>query len=67
MPNDNFANPTISPIKNNPLQVIVTKTLRKLKIKKKLFKTMSKRLISCKDALVLQKLNRNNNPTHFFF
>lgn len=64
MPNDNFANPTIFPVKNNPLQVIVTKPCE---TKKNFFKTMSQRLISCKDALVLQKLNRNNNPTHFVF
>lgn len=50
MPNDNFANPTIFPVKNNPLQVIVTKPCE---TKKNFFKTMSQRLISCKDALIL--------------
>lgn len=51
------------------LKIILYKELspNPVKTKKNFFKTMSQRLISYKDALILQKLNRNNNPTHLVF
>lgn len=48
---DNFANSTISTIIKKPYKYLSPNTVKTKK--KKFVKTMSQRLISCKDALIL--------------